>query len=150
MMITEVEIVSAENLIPTDIIHEIRDYHIPISFTTSIKDLVNKINDSSIFISNDSGPLYIANLLGKATFSIYGPTNPEFSLPFGSYHGFIQKKIPCSPNGTQYCYTNAGLNCPSNECMNLLGVKDVYEKLKSFLGELEETQKIILNNDPKV
>lgn len=129
----EVEIVSADNLISEDIIYEVKKHQIPISYTTSINDLVNKIKDCSVFISNDSGPLYIANLLGKATFSIYGPTNPEFSLPFGNYHGFIQKKIPCSPNGTQYCYTNAGLNCPSNECMNLLQVKEVYESLLSFL-----------------
>jgi len=141
----EVEIVSPENLIPEDIIHDIRDHQMPLSFTTSINDLVNKIKECSVFISNDSGPLYIANLLGKATFTIYGPTNPEFSLPFGKYHKFIQKKIPCSPNGTQYCFTHAGLYCPSNECMNLLQVKEVHNTLQSFLSELEIKQKLMTN-----
>ena len=141
----EVEIVSPENLIPEDIIHDIRDHQMPLSFTTSINDLVNKIKECSVFISNDSGPLYIANLLGKATFTIYGPTNPEFSLPFGKYHRYIQKKMACSPDGTQYCFTHAGLYCPSNECMNLLQVKEVHNTLQSFLSELEIKQKLMTN-----
>jgi len=87
----EVEIVSPENLIPEDIIHDIRDHQMPLSFTTSINDLVNKIKECSVFISNDSGPLYIANLLGKATFTIYGPTNPEFSHPFGKHHVLLME-----------------------------------------------------------
>ena len=143
----KVEIVSAENLIPKDIIHEIRDRHIPISITTSIKDLIKKINDSSVFISNDSGPLYIAAILGKPTFTIYGPTNPLFSLPFGQNHSFIRKKIICSPEkDKQYCSTNAGRKgCPSFECMNLLQVKDVYENLNSFFNELGIKNKISNN-----
>ena len=134
----EVEIVSAENLIPKDIIHVIRDRHIPISITSSIKELINIINDSSVFISNDSGPLYIAAVLGKPTFTIYGPTNPIFSIPFGQNHSSIQKKIICSPEkDKQYCFTNAGRKgCPSFECMNLLQVKEVYENLNSFFNEL--------------
>ena len=132
----EVEMISAGNLIPNDIVHEIRNHKVPLSFTASINDLVNKIKECSVFISNDSGPLYIANLLGKATFSIYGPTNHEFSHPFGKHHKFIQKKISCSPDGTQYCFAQAGLDCPSNECMNLLQVEEVYNTFQSFISEL--------------
>ena len=132
----EVEMVSPENLIPEDIIHYIRDHQIQLSFTTSINDLVNKIKECSVFISNDSGPLYIANLLGKATFTIHGPTNPEFSLPFGKYHRYIQKKMACSPDGTQYCFTHAGLYCPSNECMHQLSVNKVWNGIISFLKEI--------------
>jgi len=142
----EVEIVSPENLIPEDIIHDIRDHQMPLSFTTSINDLVNKIKECSVFISNDSGPLYIANLLGKATFTIYGPTNPEFSLPFGKYHRYIQKKLTCSPNGTQYCFTHAGLYCPSNECMHQLSVNSVKIGVISFLKEIGINTRTVVGN----
>lgn len=132
----DVEIVTPVNSISKDIVKEIEKLGINFSFTASISDLINKIKLCSVFISNDSGPLYIANLLGKATFTIYGPTNSEFSLPFGKYHRYIQKKITCSPNGTQYCFTHAGLYCPSNECMHQLTVTEVGLCVLSFLREI--------------
>ncbi|MEO8398798.1 MAG: glycosyltransferase family 9 protein [Ignavibacteriaceae bacterium] len=104
--------------------------------TASIHELISEIKKCSIFISNDSGPLYLANLLNKPTFSIYGPTNPEYSLPFGKYHKFIQKKISCSPNGAQYCFTHAGLYCPSYECMHQLSVDEVGSSIKKYLIEI--------------
>ena len=107
----------------------------------SITDLINEIRDCSLFIGNDSGPLYIANLLGKATFTIYGPTNPEYSLPFGDNHKFIMKKLICSPDGVQYCATLAGLYCPNYECMNKLTVEEVYLKVKEFVKELKINRK---------
>jgi ADP-heptose:LPS heptosyltransferase len=102
--------------------------------TNNTEDLIKHIKECSFFISNDSGPLYIANLIGKPTFTIYGPTNPEFSLPFGRHHGYIQKIISCSPEkGKQYCYTDAGRNgCPAYECMNQLTVNEVYKEIISF------------------
>jgi heptosyltransferase-2 len=86
-------------------------------------------------ISNDSGPLYIASLMGKPTFTIYGPTNPLFHLPLGSKHNYIRHLISCSPAETEkYCFTNAGRDgCPSFECMNQLKVDEVYENWKLLL-----------------
>lgn len=74
--------------------------------------------------------------------------NPEYSLPCGKYHKYIQKKIVCSPNGTQYCFTHAGLYCPSYECMNQLSVAEVERSVRSFLRELgiktkKETSKVL-------
>lgn len=132
----EVEFISPYNMIAEDVIHDIKKNGIEISFTATIKDLMNKIQHCSIFISNDSGPLYIASLLGKPTFSIYGPTNPEYSLPFGKYHRYIQKRIACSPNGVQYCFTHGGLYCPSNECMSLIKVSSVHYLLNAFVIEI--------------
>ena len=117
-------------------IEQFVDRNIPVIQTTSIEELINKIKACSVFISNDSGPLYIANLLGKPTFTIYGPTNPDYSLPFGKFHKFVQKKISCSPNGTQYCYLQAGLNCPSYECMIQLSVEEVKVSVHEFLSDL--------------
>lgn len=94
--------------------------------------------ECSMFISNDSGPVYIANMLGKPTFTIYGPTNPDFTLPVGSNHRFIRRTIKCSPkHNNQYCFTDAGRNgCPSFECMSLLEVDEVYNAIEAFISEL--------------
>ncbi len=109
--------------------------NIEIIETESIKELIDKIKTCSVFIGNDSGPLYIASMFGKPTFTIYGPTNPDFSVPFGDHHEFIFKAIHCSPGkNRQYCYTHAGMvGCPAFKCMELLQTEEVYNKLIPFL-----------------
>ena len=117
---------------------KIEEEKISITITESIEELIETIKKCSLFISNDSGPLYIASLLGKPTFTIYGPTNPLYSLPRGEFHRMIQKKIECTPERNhQYCYTHAGLFCPDYQCMKLLSVNDVYQSVKKFLEDLK-------------
>ena len=107
---------------------------IPFVLTHNVEELIHEIENCFMLIGNDSGPIYIAAMLGKPTFSIYGPTNPNYSIPFGSHHTYIQKKIHCTPkDGEQYCYTFAGRNgCPSFECVNQLTVEEAYQKFKTF------------------
>ena len=132
-----VEIISPENKLSGKIRESIIQKRIPLSLTGTMDDLISKIRESAVFISNDTGPLYIADLLGKATFTIYGPTNPEFSSPFGEFHHYIQKRIECSPGkGHQYCFTLAGIYCPLYECMNQLSLQEVYDSVKSFLNKI--------------
>jgi ADP-heptose:LPS heptosyltransferase len=87
--------------------------------------------------------LQIAALLGKATFTIYGPTNPEFHLPFGKYHAYVQKNISCSPKKNEkFCFTDAGRDgCPSFECMNLLSVEEVIPRVMDFISRLNIKKK---------
>lgn len=120
------------------LIEQLKNTGIESMSTKSIDELITVINGCSVFISNDSGPLQIAALLGKPTFTIYGPTNPEYHLPFGKNHSFVQKIIECSPReGEKFCFTNAGrYGCPSFECMNLLSVEEVTGKVLDFISSL--------------
>jgi heptosyltransferase-2 len=132
----DVEIISPPGFLQDFEIEEIQNLNIPLTMTETVKDMIQKIKECSLFISNDSGPVYIASLLGKPTFTIYGPTNPEYSLPFGKNHQFIWKKLKCSAENDKFCFTQGGINCPAYECMNLLEEKDVLESLESFLEKL--------------
>lgn len=126
------------NSIPNDILYELSEKEIDLIQTNSLEELFEYIKHCSAFIGNDSGPLYIASLLGKPTFTIYGPTNYEYSLPYGENHHFISKKIKCSPKeNEQYCFTTAGIDgCPSFECMNLLEIDEVYTSIKNFITDM--------------
>jgi ADP-heptose:LPS heptosyltransferase len=133
-----VEIVSPPDVLADNIKEEIIKKGIAVTITETIDNLIQKLKECSIFISNDTGPLYIANLLGKATFTIYGPTNPEYSLPFGKYHRFIQKELECSPEtGHQFCYTLAGIYCPVYECMNKLDFEEVKNSILAFINDID-------------
>lgn len=116
--------------------------------TNSVQELIDEIKNSTLMISNDSGPIHIASILSKPTFTIYGPTNPNFILPLGDSHSYIQKKISCSPQNNQhYCFTNAGRNgCPSFECMNQLKVNEVHNQIIQFISKLEVNQSKELAN----
>ena len=119
-----------------ELLDELREYNIPWIFTPTVDDLIEEINNCSLFIGNDSGPLYIAYLLGKPTFAIFGPTSADFPYIKDSYHRYIQKKLQCSPSGSQYCFTEAGLFCPAFECMNLLTIDEVKMTVFSFIREI--------------
>jgi ADP-heptose:LPS heptosyltransferase len=110
--------------------------HIPVLFTSTVGDLIREIKNCSLFIGNDSGPLHIANFLGKPTYAIFGPTSVEFPYIPNFYHRYINKTLNCSPNGTQYCFTKGGLFCPAYECMHQLTFEEVKKDVLNFIDAL--------------
>lgn len=116
----------------------LKENNISYFISDTIPALVELLKECDLYIGNDSGPLYLANILGSATFTIYGPTNPRYSVPFGQSHSYVAKEIKCSADyNFQMCFTNGGREgCPSNECMHLLSVDEVQNKLISFIDEI--------------
>lgn len=135
-----VSIVVPQNKLSADTISEIIKMKFEVIVTNTIEDLIELIKKYSLLIGNDSGPIHIASLLGKATFTIYGPTSPLIHIPIGQHHEYINKKLRCSPSGTdKMCFTNAGRNgCPSFECMNTLTLQSVIEKVQFFIDNFNE------------
>jgi len=124
-----------------DIIEEIRRHGIPVIITTSTKELMKELKNCALLISNDAGPIHVANLLGKAAFSIFGPSNPKYSLPIGEKNAFIKSDIPCSPVNEKYCFTYVDQSCPSNECMKSISVDEVEKLVRRFILELKIERK---------
>jgi len=108
--------------------------------TIDITDLIKCIKRCFLYIGNDSGPGHIANLIGKPVFTIYGPTNPTYHQPKSGLSGYIAKIIVCSPKfNEKLCFTNGGRKgCPSFECMNQLGVDEVFLEVSSFIKILKK------------
>ncbi|HMN16450.1 MAG TPA: glycosyltransferase family 9 protein [Ignavibacteriaceae bacterium] len=125
----------------------LKENNIKYFLSDSIPVLIDLLKQCDLFIGNDSGPLYMANILDCATFTVYSPTNPRYSGPFGKWHSYVYKKIKCSAGyNSQMCFTNGGREgCPSNECSYLLTVDEVKEKLVPFIKELNSS--IITTDD---
>jgi len=126
-------LIAPPNFIEEEVLNEITHLKIDVKVTKSIGELISIIKEASLFISNDSGPTYIASLLGKPTFIIYGPTNPKFSLPFGVNHKYYKKELSCSAKEEKICFTLGGINCSSYECMNLITVDEIEDSINSFI-----------------
>lgn len=134
-----IKIVLPKSGIAKDILFDGLSNPVKIVVTNTLNELISEIKNSSVLISNDSGPIHIASLLGKATFTIYGPTNPIMHIPNGSHHSYIQKKLSCAPRPeNKYCFADAGRNgCPSNECMQQLKISEVFNTIILFLHKLK-------------
>ncbi|MCK9425665.1 MAG: glycosyltransferase family 9 protein [Ignavibacteriaceae bacterium] len=135
-----VNFIFQKNSVTPQIIEEIREKEIDIIETETLEDLISHLKECSLLISNDTGPIQIAALLGKNTFSIYGPTNPEYSLPVGEMHSYVNKLIECSPVKERICFTLGGVKCPLYRCMNELTIDEVNLKLNLFLDSINMTQ----------
>lgn len=124
--------------INSDVALQLMEENVKIIQSNSLEILFDEIVGCSFFISNDSGPLQIAALLGKPTFSIYGPTNPTFHLPIGEFHQFTRKTLKCSPIIEKYCFADGGDSCPHHDCLELLTVDEVYNGVTKFISELKD------------
>ncbi len=76
-------------------------------------------------ITNDSGPLHLAVALGVPTVSIFGPTDPAMTGPYGDGHFTVTNKVDCSP-----CLKR---KCPyAHECMDGLPVARVEQAWRNL------------------
>jgi ADP-heptose:LPS heptosyltransferase len=135
----KVLIVSERDKLAPDVINELKNSRLNYKTTNSLSELIEEIKNCDLFIGNDSGPLYISNLLQKPVFAIFGPTNPKFHSPVvHEKYSYILEPVPCSPAEDQkLCFTFGGRNgCPAYECMNQLSVDKVYSALIKFISEI--------------
>ena len=127
-----------------DVVEEIKYLDLDLIQTNSVEELIQNIKDCSMFIGNDSGPVNIANFLGKPTFTIYGSTNPEYTASSDEHQTYIQKILNCSAGQNEKCCIIGGAvySCSGTQCMNFLTVEEVYDnlipKLKKYC-QIEET-----------
>lgn len=95
---------------------------------TTIRQLISLIKRAQLFISPDTGPMYIAIANNVNAITLFGSTNPEKYGPFNNQkHHIIYKKLNCSP-----CYKNYCPLLPQNmpaPCMENITVDEVLDKI---------------------
>lgn len=92
---------------------------------TSLRELIALIESCSLFLTNDSGPMHVADALGVPLIALFGSTNDRTTGPYRSKHFLIHKRVPCSP-----CYRR---ECPLIDfpCMSQISVEEVYQAILS-------------------
>ena len=119
-----------------DILEEIKSMGMEVIQTQSIEELIDSIKNHSVFIGNDSGPINIANYLGKSTLTIYGATNPSYSASNKEFQDYIIKGINCSAKQNEkYCSIGLAVyKCSGMQCMNSISVDNVHQKVIPLLN----------------
>jgi heptosyltransferase-2 len=79
-----------------------------------------------VFVTNDTGPMHIADALGVPVVAIFGPTDPKASGPSRRSSVVLKTAVPCWP-----CTYRS---CPyDHRCMNGIGPEEVFEAGRGFL-----------------
>jgi ADP-heptose:LPS heptosyltransferase len=95
---------------------------------TSLLELAAVLRGAAVAVGPDSGPGHLAAALGTPYVSIFGPTSPVRTAPYGCEHLVVYAGVDCAP-----CYRK---QCPGLDkiCMRKISVKEVEQKLWEALA----------------
>jgi heptosyltransferase-2 len=93
---------------------------------TSLETLIGVLAESSLMITNDSGPMHIAAALGVPTVAVFGSTDERVTSPYGARTSIVKHPVECSP-----CLLRV---CPiDHRCMNGVTVENVCRAARELM-----------------
>ena len=98
----------------------------------NLQELCDLLRRSELLITNDSGPLHIAEALPIPTISFFGPETPLLYGPTGEGHVVFYEGIYCSPCLNVHNQKKAPCN-GNNVCLKLIDPDDVFASTKALL-----------------
>lgn len=100
---------------------------VPMFGTLSVRELMIFISLAKLVISNDTGPMHIANAVDVPQVAIFGPGDYSRIRPFIEKKCKVVKNYcPCAP-----CYK---IECKDAFCLKNIEVQDVYGKILELIG----------------
>lgn len=96
---------------------------------TSLREVAALISLCDVLLTNDSGPMHIADAVGTEIIALFGSTNEIVTGPYRNGK-VIHKHVKCSP-----CYQRT---CPIDfRCMKKIEAEEVYQ---AILGKLKKNK----------
>ncbi|HEY2810027.1 MAG TPA: lipopolysaccharide heptosyltransferase II [Rhabdochlamydiaceae bacterium] len=103
---------------------------------TALRELASLISHCDVLLTNDSGPMHIADALGTTLVALFGSTSEIVTGPYSQQGGVIHKHVRCSP-----CYQRI---CPVDfRCMKEIEAEEVYVAVKKALAKKSSRLTII-------
>jgi heptosyltransferase II len=85
---------------------------------TTLPELGQALRECAMLVTNDTGTMHLANLLGVPVVAIFGSTEPAATGPRGTHDRVMRRHVECSP-----CFLR---ECPLDfRCMTALTPSDV-------------------------
>ncbi len=95
---------------------------------TDLRELMGLIASCSLFLTNDSGPMHIADSFDIPMIALFGSTDPIVTGPYRQIQSVLKKDVACSP-----CFKKV---CPIDfPCMKKLSVDEVFETTLKILNK---------------
>ena len=93
---------------------------------TTLDDLINELRGCRALLTNDTGTMHLAALLGVPVVAIFGSTEPALTGPIGNGHIMVRHHVECSP-----CFLR---ECPIDfRCLKEVTIQEVVNAVMSIL-----------------
>lgn len=114
-----------EERLGQEIAGRMRHQPIVLSGKTTIQELMGVLAHCAVLVTNDTGPMHVAQALHVPIAAIFGPTDPVATGPVGQSRGPVKASVRCAP-----CFLRA---CPiDHRCMTQISVEQVVEVAWSY------------------
>jgi heptosyltransferase-2 len=95
---------------------------------TTLDQLIAELRHCRLLLTNDTGTMHLAALLGVPVVAIFGSTEPRLTGPLGNGHIVLRHHVECSP-----CFLR---ECPIDfRCMNAVSADEVASAVLSILAK---------------
>ena len=109
-----------------EIVAKFPELSINLAGKTTIRELMSVISRLDLLLTNDSGPMHIAQALGVKLLALFGSTSPQRTGPYDSGK-ILYHHVDCSP-----CYKRT---CPIEfPCMRSITPQIVYHEIAKLLN----------------
>ncbi len=93
---------------------------------TTLTQLIDELRTCAALLTNDTGTMHLASLLGVRVVAVFGSTEPRLTGPLGSGHVILRHQVECSP-----CFLR---ECPIDfRCMKAVTAAEATAALLSVL-----------------
>ena len=95
---------------------------------TTLDQLIEELQKCRLLLTNDTGTMHLAALLGIPVVAIFGSTEPRLTAPLGDGHIVLRHHVECSP-----CFLR---ECPIDfRCMKAVTAEEVAAAVLSMLEQ---------------
>jgi lipopolysaccharide heptosyltransferase II len=95
---------------------------------TTLDQLIDELRQCRLLLTNDTGTMHLAALLGVPVVAIFGSTEPRLTGPLGNGHIVLRHHVECSP-----CFLR---ECPIDfRCMKAVSADEVAAAVLSMLAK---------------
>jgi lipopolysaccharide heptosyltransferase II len=106
----------------------IGDHCVNLIGQTTLDQLIAELRHCRLLLTNDTGTMHLAALLGVPVVAIFGSTEPRLTGPLGNGHIVLRHHVECSP-----CFLR---ECPLDfRCMNAVSTDEVARAVLSKLAK---------------
>ncbi len=101
-----------------------------------LTEWVALLGGAAVVLCNDSAALHLTVALGRPMVTVFGPTNPKRTGPYGQQANVLQAGLACVP-----CYYRKLKQCPiQHQCMADIDVAQVTQALAAAVSQVDDTR----------